>query len=491
MTVPARQVGAVFALLGSVLVVVSNLVFGSYGRGAFGPFIGLTLAALIPYAILYGVSRSATNAWTVAGAGAAALTVESGIRASVFLFPRGSTAAIALVFSPAFVSAVALLAGAAGGYITGRFWPRAGSFLRFAIGGVAAAILLLTFVNFARPDLLPTTIARRRAQLARIGDPRIVTGGDAFEVARVWSTTGWFDTGAFTNAPDELVAFVEPDAIRFVDPANGQVRETAALAEAARQKWNRSTKLVRLDGRLALAQTGGGYQDTEVIGLDGQQIWRYRPSPELPPTAMLPADLDGDARTEFYVSDQRGVARLDERGHEVWRRDKPMAQVVGAVAAPGGGLVLAYVYGDRAYCWTAAGEGPTPIAIPRDAFVMKAVSWQDVPAFVLGGEHVRIVDVQGRTRLDVPFGDFRASDAVALGSAGDGSMLAVVGTTPREINRWRLALLRPDGSVVFDQIFDAAVRLLKTRNARGQDTLLMVTDRLLALRSRQPTTNNR
>ena len=290
----------------------------------------------------------------------------------------------------------------------------------------------------------------------------------------------------FAGGADEVVAFVEPDAIRFIDVADGHVRETVPMAPAARLKWNWNTKLVRVDGRLALAQTGGGYQETEVIGLDGSQIWRYRPSPELPPTAMLPADLDGDGHTEFYVSDQKGVARVDERGHEVWRRDKPMAQVVGVIPDDAGGVgrILAYVYGDRGYSWTANGEGPTPIALPRDAFVMKAVSWQKEPAFAIGGDRVRIIDVQGRTRLDVPFGDFRASDAVALRTADGGSRLAVVGSTPREVNRWRLALLQPAGEAVFDQIFSTPVRLLKTRNARGEDTLLVVTDQLRALRLR-------
>ena len=115
---------------------------------------------------------------------------------------------------------------------------------------------------------------------------------------------------------------------------------------------------------------------------------------------------------------------------------------------------------------------------------MKAVSWKGVPAFVLGGDRAQIVDVQGQTRLDVPFGDFRVSDAVALQTADGGSVLAVLGTTPREVNRWRLAMLRADGTVVFDQIFGASVRLLKTRNARGEDTLLVVTDQLRALRRR-------
>ncbi len=86
----ARRVGAVFALLGSALVVVSNLGFGSYSHGAFVPLVGFTVAALVPYVVLYGVSRSLTNAWAVAGAGLAAVVVEAGIRASVFLFPRGS-----------------------------------------------------------------------------------------------------------------------------------------------------------------------------------------------------------------------------------------------------------------------------------------------------------------------------------------------------------------------------------------------------------------
>ena len=481
-----RQVGTLFALIGSALVVVSNLGFGSYGGGAFLPLIGLTVAALVPYGILYGVSRSVASPWTIAGAGAAALAVESGIRASVFLFPRGSTAAIALVFSPAFVTVAALPAGGLGGYVAGRLWPKAGGFGRLVICCIAAAVLILIFIDLGRPDLFPTTVVRRRAQIARIGDPRVVTGGEAFEASPIWPSGGWFDTGRFTSDADEVVAFVESDSIRFVDPADGRVRESVALAPTARRKWNWSTRLVRLDGRLALAQTGGGYQDTEVIGLDGEQIWRYRPSPELPPTVMLPADLDNDGQTEFYISDHKGVARVDGSGREVWRRDKAMVQIVGAVPdLTGGGRILAYVYGDRAYSWTPTGEGPVPIAIPRDAFVMKAVNWQKGPALVLGGDRVRIIDLRGQTRLDVPFGDFRASEAVALRGADGVSMLAVVGTTAREVNRWRLALLQSSGQIAFDQIFSMPVRLLKTTNGRGEDALLVLTDQLRAFRSRR------
>jgi hypothetical protein len=486
MTVSARQIGTIFALLGTALVVATNLGFGSYDRGTFLPIAGFTVAGIVPYVLLYGAGRSVDNRWMVAGAGAAALTVEAGIRASVFLFPRGSTAALALVFSPAFVAVVALPAGALCGYVAGRLWPGAGITGRALISGVIAVLLTLTFIDLGRPDLFPTTVAQRRAQRARIGDPRVVTGGQRFESAPIWPRVGWFDTGRFADAPDELVAFVDADGIRLIDPADGQVRETVRMAPAARQKWNWSTRLVKLGARLVLAQTGGGYQDTELIGLDGVQIWRYRPSAELPPTAMLPADLDSDGEIEFYVSDHKGLARVDASGHEVWRRDKPMIQVIGTVHdASGSGRILAYVYGDRGYSWTPDGESRLDIAIPRGASVMKAVNWQQQPAFVLGGERVRVVDLQGETRLDVPFGDFRATDALDVRTSDGANLLAVVGTTPREVNRWRLALLQTSGEVVFDQILSSPVRLLKTTNAAGEDTLLVVGEGLQALRPRR------
>jgi hypothetical protein len=60
----------------------------------------------------------------VLGAGIAALTADLRVRESVLLFPRGSTAAVALVFSPAYIAAVVMPLGAAAGWVPGRLSDR-------------------------------------------------------------------------------------------------------------------------------------------------------------------------------------------------------------------------------------------------------------------------------------------------------------------------------------------------------------------------------
>ena len=86
-----------------------------------------------------------------------------------------------------------------------------------------------------------------------------------------------------------------------------------------------------------VVQTGGGYSETEVVELDGRRLWRYRPSESLPPTALRPADLDGDGEIELYATDGGRVIRLDGEGGEVWSRESTY----------GAALLLAPSFGER------------------------------------------------------------------------------------------------------------------------------------------------
>src|SRR4051812_19162069 len=90
------------ATAGFVVVVATSLLGEGLGVLAFAAF------ALVPYAILLLIGRFIRDPWVVGGAGMATLATEIGIRLSVFVYPRGSTAALTLIFSPVFIAIFAI-----------------------------------------------------------------------------------------------------------------------------------------------------------------------------------------------------------------------------------------------------------------------------------------------------------------------------------------------------------------------------------------------
>ena len=276
--------------------------------------------ALLPYAVLFLVSRLVGDPWIITGAGAAALAGEIGIRASVFVYPRGSTAAVALVFSPVFLTIVALPVGAVAGWMLGRAWRWGGLVMRASVLVLFAALVMATVVGFARPELMPGPVLRRRAALERIGTPRVVTGATAFESKAVSTAQAWFQTGSFDDQPGEQIAVISGNDAVLLDPLDFRERGRVSFNSGVARRWNWNAALARLEGRLVVVHTGGGYTDTDVETLDGELLWRFRPSAKLPAVALKPADLDGDGRLEFYGDNGDFVARLDADGKEVWRR---------------------------------------------------------------------------------------------------------------------------------------------------------------------------
>src|SRR5262245_21458753 len=106
------------ALIGIVLVWATSIA----GSGFSLLSLPFALWSTVPYAVLWFVGGLLPNPWLALGAGASALAAELGIRASVFLWPRGSTAAIALVFSPVYITAVVMPIGATVGWLFGKMW---------------------------------------------------------------------------------------------------------------------------------------------------------------------------------------------------------------------------------------------------------------------------------------------------------------------------------------------------------------------------------
>ena len=476
------RIAAVAASAGMIFVVATSVTGGSWSPA----LVAFIVWALLPYGLLVIAGPALPDAWSAAGAGAAMLAVEAGVRASVFLYPRGSTAAIALVFSPILV-AVSAIPGSIGGWIVGRAWRTGNALLRIASGLAAAAALGLTLLGLARPELFPTAVLRRRAILARIGAPRVVTGAEAFEEILVSTRPAWHVAGALDEGPGEVVAVVEHRGADLLDPADFHLRGRADFAPVRGGIWKGFSTLARLDGRLVVVQTGGGFSDVEVQELDGRVLWSYRPDPTLPPTALEPADLDGDGKIEFYASDQAATVRLDGAGHEVWRRPTRMAHLV-AVAArtpASPAWVVAVEYGRLTRVWDENGQ---PLAEVPDAAVLGVVDWPEARALVLWGTAARGIALDGKPLFDVPLGDFTVSQVLAVRLVPAGRpCLALVGATPRDVGRWRLLLVSSEREVIYDEILDRYVRLLKARRADGGETLFISGAGLRALRARPMT----
>src|SRR5262249_30216308 len=161
------------------------------------------------------------------------------------LWPRGSTAAVALVFSPVVVAASAL-PGALGGWVVGRGWGSRRISLRVAVTFAAGAALALTTLGFARPELFPTAVLRRRAMLARVGAPRVVVGADAFEEVLVSDRAAWHVAGASDGSGGDVVAVVDNRGADLLDPTDFRVREHVPFAPVRGGLWNSFSTLARL-----------------------------------------------------------------------------------------------------------------------------------------------------------------------------------------------------------------------------------------------------
>jgi hypothetical protein len=460
-----------------MLVTVSSLF------AAFSPGIILFVGwALLPYVALAFSSRAAGNAWTVGFAGAAAVAVEAGIRAAVFVFPQGSTAAIALVFSP-FLVFIAMVGGAAFGWL----FSRAPLLARVPLGAVGVGLLALTFVAFARPDQLPWAVAERRQVFAVIGEPRIVAGAGAFTRTVISDKSAWHQAGDLDGVPGDEIAVIDHDGAELIDPSDPVSRTTVPFGGQKGRLWDWYSRLRPIKGRLVVVQTGGGYQDTEVRTLDNQLLWQYQPE-ALVPSALKPGDLDGDGDTEFYASTSKQVARLDGDGRPVWTRPATLP-VIADVAARSGSTpswIVATTYGQAVHVWNDAGDVLATLPWPG-AQIDGVVEWPDARRFVVTGAAPAVVGIDGH-RINLPPVEHMSLEQArsVRWAAGSTPVLATVWTGPRDVERWRLRLIDASGAVVYDEVVDRRIALHVATDARGLSHLLVSGRGLSSLRPVDP-----
>lgn len=488
----ARRAGTVSAGIGASVVIASNLLGAGLG-GALGSGWGLlalvpfTLWALAPYGAVLALSRLLRWPWVVAGAGAAVLAAEIGIRLAVFVFPRGSTAAIALVFSPLFLLVVCLPAGGLAGFVVGhamasrQVWLRAVALVS-GVGGLA----LLTLA-FARPDLFPTTVYARKQALDRIGPLGIRTGQDRFERIVVTPATSWRLTGEFDGQAGDEIAVVSGDHIRLLDGRTfAEVGRVDIAGESAR--WNWFSELVRVGGRLVRVDVGGGYQDTRVRALDGTLLWDYHPDPQLPPSALRPGDLDGDGEAEFYATTTHSLVRLDQGGREVWHRTTALASLTALVppSAREPAWIVTMGNGGGLTVWDS--DGRTLAELPRSdretyPLVLGVLEWGDRRVIAFGGSSLALRGLDGALVFAWRVPDMRiAAISAVQPAAGGPTWLALVASADRDTHRHRLQLLDPAGAVVYDEVTDTPPQLRVARAEDGTTTLLLSGTQLVALR---------
>lgn len=484
-----QAVARLFAALGSLVVVATSAVGADVGSGAsLGFLVPFVLWALLPYGVLLVLGgRLVPNPWVIVGAGSAALAVEIGIRLAVFVFPRGSTAALALLFSPAFILVACLPIGAAGGWVLGRAMASSRLWWRTLTSVSGLAGLCLTTVGLARPDLFPTTMLARQRALERIGPLGVRTGGDAFAKTLVSEASAWRLTGAFDADPGDEIAIVEGGAVALLDPQTLTVRERLPLSgESAR--WNWFSALTRSRGRLIRVDGGGGFQDTRVWALDGTQLWNYHPDPQLPPSSLRDGDVDGDGETEFYATTERQLVRLDPDGREVWRQPFTLGTVFSTHPpdALGPGWVVTTGHDGTIDIWSADGQKlRTAQAGDPGGYrpLLGVVDWFDTRLLALGGQALALRRLDGTTRFEWRVDDMSVLSAhVVRFAPGGPPRLVVLAGADRDTHRYRVQIVTPDRAVLYDEVTDALPRLLTARAGDGSTTLLLGGSQLHALR---------
>ncbi len=485
----SERLGAALALVGALLVVATTLLAGNLAAAI------MAMWALLPYGLLYMVGRSVANPWVVGGAGAAALTAEVGVRASVFLFPRGSTSGIALAFSPVLISVLFLPVGGAAGWLLSRLWRSDRLVVRAPALLVYGAALALTLIGLARPDLFPTAVLDRRQARERLGEARerlgearVVTGSEDYERKPISDRSGWLVPGDFDGVPGDEIAIVTHDGAEFLDPVDLQAKGSIDFPEPRGRLWNWFSTLALLDGELVVVQTGGGYSSTELRAIDGRLIWAYRPDPKLPPTAMKPADLDRDGVPEFYASTYEALVRLDATGKEVWSRAARRPYIVGMSpkAEARSGMVVAGEMAQLVKVWDEGGRLHREISLPSDIGPLGVAELTDDLGLLCGGSTIRVLDFHGNTRFQFPLDGMTAQAGLSIRfRLDDEPLLAVVAGAPRDVGRWRMILLKSDGRLAYDEVLDHPIELRKALGVDGVETLLLRGKGLYTLRPRQ------
>lgn len=477
-----RKVGLALSGCGIVLVCATSVLPGTTWRS----LLFRVAWGLLPYIFVFAGAGSRLSPWVVGGVGAATLATDIGTRLSVFVFsrmPLDSVTMFPIFFAPFFITIYAVPGGALAGFLVERAFR-----LHRVVGRVAAvaagAGLVLFCLHLASPDLMPWTVAHRWRGLRVFGEPRIVTGGEAFAKTRVGKRfAARRQTGDFDGAPGDEIAIIDYDGIDILDAGDfSRLRRIDAAHAHNAMRWNWFSRLVRSHDRFLVVDIGGGSQETELRDLNGLRLWRYRPEPKAPPTALIPSDLDGDGEIEFYAATSNTVVRLDPGGREVWRRDASSSSLLAVVPPSAAGPAwVVTLRGTTANVLDERGNEIARLTAAR-APVLGTIEFPEARSLAVGGESLSLIGIDGRNTFEWTM---EATDVVDVASvhlaAGGPRLLAIVGAS-RDMDRWRLLLVTVDRRVVYDEVFGRPFQLMTARHADGHETLFISADDLEALR---------
>lgn len=468
-----ETLGRRLALAGAAFAGLSLIVLSSRSPLRALPF---ALWAAAPYLALRYAAGRLGRTGPVLGAGAAALVAEAAVRAAVFLWPRSSTAAVLLLFSPVYILAVIMPAGAALGWVGETLWDKGGPRLKGGLALTGAALLALEFLAIAKPERLPLNLARRRAALATIGEARVVLAGDSRETL-VSDATAWFQVGELDGLPGEEVLVVDRKGASILDSSGYKQKDFAAFDDPDGRLWSWYSRLVALEDGYAVVQTGGGFQKTEVRLLDGSLLWAYKPDETGEPSALRPADLDGDGQVEFYAASARKVCRLDAAMKEAW-----------CVPASGASIPVLAPKRGKAPGWVVVSEPRRMLRVldpdgrelgsfvpSKEFFPFCAADLPSGRFLVSGGRRLELFTADGRPAPGYPVDleGFSVVNAVPVAARKGRAPLLAVLSAARGVERLRLRLLEEGGGTAYEEVFAKPVSLLPLRRADGTDALLL------------------
>jgi hypothetical protein len=468
----AAELGRRFAAAG-ILFTLATTLWGADAWLAL-PF---ALWAGVPYVALAAAAAAIGRRGPVLGAGLAGLTAEAAIRAAVFLWPKGSTAAVALVFSPAYILLLVMPAGAALGWLIESVWDKAGPNMRAALGLAAGAALVFEFLAIGRPEWLPMNLAKDRAVLAAVGEPRVVKS-EGFTDVLVSSASAWYQVAELDALPGEEVLVVDHKGASILDGVTFRRKDYAAFTGDPGRLWNWYSRLVALEDGYAVVQTGGGFQKTELLTLSGQTLWRYKPDANLEPTALRPADLDGDGSVEFYAASNKKVCRLDHAMKEVWCQPATNSSipVLAPMRGKRPGWLVVVEYRRLIRILSAKGEEFGSFVPSRDFNPASAADLEDGRVLLSGGKRLLLSKADGVRVVDryiLPEDGLTVVNAEAVRFRKNGPTLLAVLSAPATVPRFRLRLVGPEGDIRYEEVFDKAVGLLPLTRPDGSQVLLL------------------
>lgn len=317
--------------------------------------------------------------------------------------------------------------------------------------------------------------------------PRVLTGNDAFETVTVTDSASNRQTGEFDGEPGDDLALVELGTVQILRPATLAERQRLELGGDLRLHSTASSRLTRLRGALVIVDTGGGLEETRVRELDGTERWRYRPESSVPPTSLMPADLDGDGNTEFYATVTSAAVRLDEDAREIWRAPFSAGPIVALASRTRRDPAWIVAQGQgQTVIWNSDGIQLASLTM-KDARPLAVIDRPNGRFLLTGGPALRVVGLDGRVEFDWKVEGWTVTDALALAlEPGAPPVVALVAAGPDPATRWRLQIVAADRQLLYDERLDTPATLLKARGADGVDRLFVNRASLLTLRPRAP-----